>query len=278
MINTLTAKFKEAINTHGGTMVEESRTGIKEFSCATFQIESEIQPGDKILGGIMLNQVGEEPSLHGFTFRLVCSNGSMMPEFSKKEVSVSEEGLVEAVETILFSLKQESLNPITQKFKKALKRKLTPERLNATVLSVSFLLLRKTNKNRFFAERRTRRYARRRLLVLMDHERNRNFPNQTTRSENTLFDLSNAVTDFAHEVEDTETKAKLMRLGAEILELENPVLIKKPSQIEEIKTKRSQQKRSKRLRQLEWLARVQKKNVDMDIDVEKLKGEVMTMN
>lgn len=70
--------FKEEISTHSGTVIDTIQDGTRLFARSVVPGVREVQPGDKLQGGVALRANESEVWLHPYVFRQVCSNGAIM--------------------------------------------------------------------------------------------------------------------------------------------------------------------------------------------------------
>lgn len=218
MFSILAQQFEQSIQSYGGSIVEDCRQD--GLMCAILPIQAEIRKGDSISSGIALIQEEEGPALHGFALRVLCTNGMLAPEIEEaRQTSISH--LPADLEEMLPRLKAKRPEQLARLFRQSLRLRLTHPQLEYAIERIA-AILRESNKKLYvsmpaYQRRRHVRRIRRRLEALMERERAREIPYSDTNREHSLFDLSNAVTDMAHDVEAPAAKWRLMQLGRQLL-------------------------------------------------------------
>jgi hypothetical protein len=69
--------FTEEIEAVGGKVTDIFDDGARTFLRAILEGEREVQPGDRVQGGVALRGTSEDISVHPYVFRQVCKNGAI---------------------------------------------------------------------------------------------------------------------------------------------------------------------------------------------------------
>jgi len=70
--------FSEEITTRSGTLIDTIQDDTRLFARSVMPGVREVQPGDKLQGGVALRATESEVWLHPYVFRQVCRNGAIM--------------------------------------------------------------------------------------------------------------------------------------------------------------------------------------------------------
>jgi hypothetical protein len=72
--------FADEIAALGGSISDKFDDGARLFIRAVLRQEREVQPRDRVQGGVALRAIQEEVSIHPYVFRQVCQNGAIIAQ------------------------------------------------------------------------------------------------------------------------------------------------------------------------------------------------------
>ena len=200
--------FADEISGLGGSVSDSYDDGSRLFLRAQLAAEDDIRPGDAVKAGVALRAVGPSVTVHPYTYRQVCSNGSIAPqvigtrEIQRVEFVSATEFIDAALGEIRFMVRQcaapEVFTATTREMRTA------SEVVGEAMITMLPML------ERIPADYREH------FIVMLSHELDRG-------NDPTYYGVMNAVTAVARETPDPDTKWRLEQFGGSI-----PALARRP--------------------------------------------------
>jgi hypothetical protein len=131
-IQDIRNSFIEEIRIQGGQVRECMDDGQRFFGRAVLPMVEEIRKGDRLQGGVAIRALQSEIDVHPYLFRLVCSNGAILPFVLAAEVIFTPEMLtrgqleMEVRSTIQSCCRVEAFTASMKAFRAATRRKAAP--------------------------------------------------------------------------------------------------------------------------------------------------------
>jgi len=208
-MNPFEQAFRAYTAREGGQMHQRGSIRQQTYCYATFPIETALQPGDSLTGGIALNIKQGEATITAFILRQICANGMVAPHWFRQAVhriSAVEE-VPFAMEQTLSWLREKGLSEMTNRFRRNMRRPVNQQiwdRISVHMVrkSIERSLLREIQREAEFESKRPSGYGK--LLK-------RRWPKST--GPLSYFDVINGITAVARDEQDPEMQWKLMELG-----------------------------------------------------------------
>ncbi|GAB4405028.1 MAG: hypothetical protein OHK0039_05710 [Bacteroidia bacterium] len=220
-MNPFIAAFKEAVASQGGEIVKDvSIDNDRQLVCGLWQICSDIDPRDRLSGGMALVLAGQEAQLCPYVVRHVCTNGAAFITADNSQTFGAEdiEPFRAALSAVPDQLAQQ-LSHVAMRFRRGQQVKLSPAQIDHVVRKLGAILHPSSQAAPFFRRQSAReRLAvyRQRLLDEMQREASR-WPDSRSDNSPSLFDLVNAVTAIARDTDDPGQQWALECLGGTLL-------------------------------------------------------------
>jgi hypothetical protein len=199
--------FAEEIAAQGGTVTDTFDDGASLFVRAVLPDEREVQPRDRVQGGVALRATEDDVWVHPYVFRQICSNGAIIARATQTR-HIDRADFSYDAESELAAAVREAIQDCcsSQAFENA------AEAMRSSVHSPVDMALNFVSMLSRLPEEVRSRF----LAPILDR-----FLKSSSHSR---FDLMNVVTALARDTTDPKTRWQLEELGGAIpFEAERPV-------------------------------------------------------
>lgn len=203
----LLKQFEAFVQTAGGKIIDDSGRERGRFICASLPIESAVQPGDVIYGGMAVRVEDDSLQLCTYLLRQVCTNGLVAPMPQQAETFTT--GQAFEFDAFLTSSLEMLRNVEFPRHMEQIQFSLFDRVNEHRVRQIAYQIVGLTGNRGI-----TRRFIQ---LVREEWQRPRANPRLTAGRHPRRFDVINGVTALAKETTNPAVRWELMRLGGDLL-------------------------------------------------------------